>query len=948
MARYTSIILLPVYTKTFSSSTVDYGVLQSVTNLGALLLAFTALGLDGAAALLYFETDDPQQRRSICALWVWISIAASVPVTLLLIASADWVSLAAVRTTQYAYLFRLGIAVLPFSLLQVVFSQILRLTFRPRLYALLNFSLATLTALISIYLVVVAHMGPAGALWGTLIGTAIVIVVSAWVLRDTLLLADIGPNAWLLARRMLKLGRPLVPAGIALWVISFSNTYFLNRLVGTSEAGIFRAGAQLAALLGIGIWAFQLAWGPMSLSIAREPDAARTYSRVATLYSAGAVGASVLLAGFAPLLVRVLTSADYASASSVIGLLALAAAALGAYYVVAIGVNLAQRTGQIAWTTIVAAITSLMLNALLIPIWGIVGAGLASLAANLTSTTLVYLMSQRYHPLPYQPFKLLAIWLSGSLCVALAGVFNVAAQPSLWASSALALVLFAGYTLALFVIGAIRVSEIRVAWKALVGNRVRGGPVGAHGRAPLPTPSPYSLTLFPNPLWPLIILTIVAFVLRVGFMVVTHTLNAPPVEDALDYHNLAVNMLAGHGYSLAGAQIVNRAPAYPVMLALIYAVFGQQPAAVRLVQALLISALAPVIYYIGSKVREYSVGAHGRVPLRNIPSPYSLTLGLLASALFAVYPFSIFWGQYMITENLLVVLFVALAALLVRPNEAGPLRLLGAGAVMGLSLLTRPTALPVVVGLFVWLLFALKRRWTIDDGRWTKSALAYRPSSIVHRLFLVLRPFALLLTGLALALSPWVVRNYVQYGQFIPFTSGYGSSAGGYVFWISNNALTARPGDSWGRYVDPALLPDYREYNAPPNDPASMDRKGYQFGLRYLTSHPGDMPILLLGKFLRFWNVFPGLALYTRAIGALALLLLPFFLLGLREIWRKPQAGGGMLLAFIVGTMLVGLIFWADTRTRAPTEPFILLTSAVGAVSLLRNRKDAKTQRFHK
>src|SRR5207253_7565913 len=121
-----------------------------------------------------------------------LSLHDALPIfTLLLIVFADWVSLAAVRSAQYANLFRLGIAVLPFSLLQWVFSQILRLTFRPRLYALLNFSLATLSALVSVYLVVVAHMGLAGALWGTLVGTAAITVESAWVLRDTILSAHV-------------------------------------------------------------------------------------------------------------------------------------------------------------------------------------------------------------------------------------------------------------------------------------------------------------------------------------------------------------------------------------------------------------------------------------------------------------------------------------------------------------------------------------------------------------------------------------------------------------------------------------------------------------------------------------------------------------------------------------------------------------------------------------
>jgi len=390
-------------------------------------------------------------------------------------------------------------------------------------------------------------------------------------------------------------------------------------------------------------------------------------------------------------------------------------------------------------------------------------------------------------------------------------------------------------------------------------------------------------------------LTLLAFLLRLGFMLATRTLSDAPTEDALEYHNLALNLLAGKGYTLDGlTPIVNRAPAFPVFLAMVYSLFGANPAAARVVQALLISALVPLVYFIGK--RGWGPG-----------------VGLLASALFAVYPFSIFWGQYLITENLLVVLFVLLAAFLVRPAEAVPWRLLGAGGVMGLALLTRPTAFPVVVGLFVWLFFSVRGL--------RKIALSA----------------TLLLLGAVIAMSPWIVRNYSTYGQIIPFISGYGSSAGGYVFWISNNAYTAQPGERWGRYVAADLLPEYAEYTALPNDPALLDRKGYEYGMRYLSEHPADVPMLLLGKFLRFWNVFPGQQLYTRAIGALALLLLPFFLVGLWKTARKLDTGG-LLLAFILGTMLVGLIFWADTRTRSPAEPFILLVAAVGAVDVWRRR----------
>jgi O-antigen/teichoic acid export membrane protein len=263
-----------------------------------------------------------------------------------------------------------------------------------------------------------------------------------------------------MTRRMLQLGLPLVPAGVALWVTNFSNTYLLLQLAGAGAAGVFRIGAQLAAILSLAIWAFQLAWAPYSLSIAREPDAPRTYSRIATLFAAAVVGASVLMAALAPAILALLTSKDYAQASSVIGLLSLAAAASGAYYVVSVGLNLAQRTGLVAWTTIAAAASNVVLNLALIPLWGIVGAGIASLAANLLSTILVYIMAQRVYHLPYESMRVLIIWLVGGLCVAAAGVFNSVAAPPAWLSALTACVLLLVFAGTLFVARIVTPREI--------------------------------------------------------------------------------------------------------------------------------------------------------------------------------------------------------------------------------------------------------------------------------------------------------------------------------------------------------------------------------------------------------------------------------------------------------------------------------------------------------
>jgi O-antigen/teichoic acid export membrane protein len=475
LARFTSLLLLPLFANLFTTG--EYGIFQSVTNLGALLLGVTVLGLDGAAGMLYFASEDTTERSQVITVWVALSAVVAAPVAIVLMLSSDWLSLIATGTSAHSRLFALGVAALPFVLLVFVFSNILRFLFRSRSYVLLNLGVTTLVAVVIIFLVGFAGMGIEGALWGTLIGNAVVAALGAWTVRRAVDLRSLskhwGDSVARTVRSMLRLGLPLVPASIALWIIAFSNTYFLIQIAGAGDAGVFRMGAQLASIVALVVWAFQLAAGPYNLSIARQHDAPRTYARIATLFTAGAVGISVLLAAFAPVLIAVFTNAQYTDAVPIVGLLSLAAAAQGLYSTTAIGLNLAQRTGPIAWSTMAAAGASLMLNALLIPTFGILGAGAAALAANLLSTVLVYRAAQRAYPIPYEPLKVAAIWGAGLVCTAVAGVFYMAGDKPLWASLLLTVGLAIIYSASLFALRVITPRELAIARASLAGALAR-------------------------------------------------------------------------------------------------------------------------------------------------------------------------------------------------------------------------------------------------------------------------------------------------------------------------------------------------------------------------------------------------------------------------------------------------------------------------------------------
>ena len=191
--------------------------------------------------------------------------------------------------------------------------------------------------------------------------------------------------------------------GSPLWVLSFSDRFFLARISGQADVGRYSLGVRIASAMVLLLVAFRAAWPAFAYSIDDDREARRTYGFVLTYLLYVACWLSLALGVLAPWLVRLLARDEsFWPGADVVAPLAFAGALWGAYTVVSIGIGRLKRT-QFNWAiTGAAAALSVALNLLLIPQYGIRGAAAASVAAFAFMFVAMAVYAQRLYPVPYQ------------------------------------------------------------------------------------------------------------------------------------------------------------------------------------------------------------------------------------------------------------------------------------------------------------------------------------------------------------------------------------------------------------------------------------------------------------------------------------------------------------------------------------------------------------------
>ena len=396
-----SFLLFPVLAHELAPR--ELGVVDLLAVLATLVHLTIALEVVQGMARHLPDAVDPLERRAYASTALWFTLAVYTPFALIAVVLAAPLTAAVLGRDVDPGLMRLAVAGAWWTGVMYVGQNTLRFELRPRAFALVTVVLATVTAVTTALLLLLAAGRAEDALVGQLAGAVAGAAVALWLARRSYGVCFDAAKL----RTMLAFSVPLVPASVGVFLNNYADRLAIQATRSLSDVGVYGVGCRLSLVVGLVLLGFQGSLTPLLLSRHGDAGTPAALARVFRLFTLLALALFVAVSVFAHEALAVLTGPAYQRAERLVPLLT-AAAFLAGMYIFAPGLTIARRTGPMATISAAAGVANLGLAFALVPILGVEGAAIAFLIASAGAFAALMALSQRHYPVPHDWRRLAA------------------------------------------------------------------------------------------------------------------------------------------------------------------------------------------------------------------------------------------------------------------------------------------------------------------------------------------------------------------------------------------------------------------------------------------------------------------------------------------------------------------------------------------------------------
>ena len=402
LARMLNFFLVPFYT--YYLITSDYGVIATVFAFMALFNIIYQYGMD-QAYLRFAEDNKTNDTFSTPFLAV---CGTSVLFSILIYFLSPVIAAALGIGANNAYLIKYCVLILAFDALNIVPFAKLRFEHRAWHFVLVRSASIIVNVCGNICALAFFNWGVKGVFAAGILASLTSLILLFTVVKESFVFR-FDKN---LFKQMFKFSWPFIPAGLASILVNVIDKPLLSHLTSLGDVGVYQANFKIGIFMMLIVSMFDQAWRPFFIQEAKEPNAKQTFEEIFTwafaLLGWVFLGLSLLM----PLIIQTnvfglnLINRAYWGGLKIIPLVVGGYFFYGCYINFMVAPVLTKKTTVLMKITLLGAATSILVNILLVPHIGIIGAGWAIFISYFVMAFCLFIFGQKNYKIDYEYKKI--------------------------------------------------------------------------------------------------------------------------------------------------------------------------------------------------------------------------------------------------------------------------------------------------------------------------------------------------------------------------------------------------------------------------------------------------------------------------------------------------------------------------------------------------------------
>jgi O-antigen/teichoic acid export membrane protein len=411
VSRFLNFLLVPFYSHVFLRS--EFGEFSLVYAYLSFLNILFIYGMD-AAFMKYKSVSENEDKKRVFSTSMITVFGSSVVLALIMFLLKDGFRELIKIEIQLEQIVTYVILILFLDTLTLIPFANLRLNNRPLKFASIKTGNIAINIALNFILILGYDYGIEAIFISNLFASAFSLL---------LLIPDIIKNFTFefstpILKKLLKFALPYLPGSLASVFVQLIDVPIIEMLAGKETLGLYRANYKLGILIMLFVSVFNYAWQPFFLNNAKEKNAKELFSNVATLFMIILGVLWIFLALFTENLAtiqfygeRTILGSNYLEGLFIIPVILTSYVFYGLFVLFTPGIYIQEKTKYFPVVTGTAAIANVVVNLILVPKIGIMGAAIATLISYVTMAGGLFYFSQKFYPINYDFGKLFKIIL---------------------------------------------------------------------------------------------------------------------------------------------------------------------------------------------------------------------------------------------------------------------------------------------------------------------------------------------------------------------------------------------------------------------------------------------------------------------------------------------------------------------------------------------------------